>query len=71
MCVKLRKCGDADLLHVSMLSRGGAEEAAGRNECGLTAARAGEGAEQEDGPGAEDERGGQVQVRHFSNCRSR
>lgn len=50
---------------LSVLSRGGAEEAAGRNKCGLTAARAGEGAEQEDGPGTEDERGGQVQVRYL------
>lgn len=47
---------------MSVLSRGGAEEAAGRNQCGLAAAGAGEGAEQEDRPGAEDERGGEVQV---------
>lgn len=40
---------------MSLSSRGGAEEAAGRNQCGLTAARTGEGAEQEDRPGAEDE----------------
>lgn len=38
-----------------VLSRGGAEEAAGRDQCGLSAAGAGERAEQEDRPGAEDE----------------
>lgn len=46
-----------------VFSRGGAEEAAGRNQCGLSAAGAGERAKQEDRPGAEDERSAQVQVR--------
>lgn len=50
--------------------RGGTEEATGRNQCGLPAAGAGEGAEQEDRPGAEDERGGQVQVRHADRHRA-
>lgn len=35
--------------------RGGAEEAAGRDQCGLSAAGAGERAKQEARPGAEDE----------------
>lgn len=43
--------------------RGGAEKAAGRDQCGLSAAGAGERAKQEDRPGAEDERGAQDQVR--------
>lgn len=46
-----------------VFSRGGAEEAAGRDQCGLTATRAGERAEQEDRSGTEDEWGAQVQVR--------
>ena len=44
-------------------SRGGVEEAAGRDQCGLPAAGAGERAKQEDRPGAEDEWGAQNQVR--------
>lgn len=55
---------------VCVLCRGGTEEATGRNQCGLPAAGAGEGAEQEDRPGAEDERGGQVQVRHADRRRA-
>lgn len=46
-----------------MFSRGGAEEAARRDQCGLAAAGAGERAQQEDRPGAEDEWGAQDQVR--------
>ncbi len=38
-----------------VFSRGGAEEAAGRDQRGLPAAGAGERAEQEDRSGAEDE----------------
>lgn len=38
-----------------LLSRGGAEEAAGGDQCRLSAAGAGEREEQEDRPGAEDE----------------
>lgn len=52
-----------------MFSRGGAEEAAGRDQCGLPAAGAGEGAQQEDRPGAEDERGAQDQVRRRAEPR--
>lgn len=48
---------------VLCFSRGGAEEAAGRDQCGLSAAGAGQRAKQEDGPGAEDERCSQNQVR--------
>lgn len=53
-----------------VLCRGGTEETTGRDQCGLPAAGAGEGAEQEDRPGAEDERGGQVQVRHADRHRA-
>lgn len=42
--------------------RGGAEEAAGGDQCGLPAAGAGKGAEQKAGSGAEDERRPQNQV---------
>lgn len=38
-----------------VLSRGGAEEAAGRDQCGLSAAGTGERTEQKDRPGAKDE----------------
>lgn len=46
-----------------VFSRGGAEEASGRDQCGLPETGAGEGAKQEDRPGAEDERGAKDQVR--------
>lgn len=43
--------------------RGRAEEAARRDQRGLSATGTGQRTEQETGAGAEDERGGQVQVR--------
>lgn len=46
-----------------VFSRGGAEETAGRDQCGLSEAGAGERAKQEDRLGAEDEWGAQDQVR--------
>ena len=52
--VFIMKTGVADLICV-VLSRGRTEEAAGRDQCGLSAAGTGKRAEQEDRPGAEDE----------------
>lgn len=51
-----------------MFFRGGAEEAARRDQCGLSAAGAGPRAGQEDGTGAEDERGAQKQVRRTAEA---
>lgn len=49
--------------------RGRAEEAARRDQRGFSATGAGPRTEQEAGTGAEDERGGQVQVRGVCTCR--
>lgn len=48
--------------------RGRAEEAARRDQRGFSATGAGQRTEQEAGTGAEDERGGQVQVRGVCTC---
>lgn len=55
ICLALYRKSEILIFTVVVFCRGGAEEAAGRDQCGLPAAGAGERAKQEDGPGTEDE----------------